>query len=172
MCVFCDGDSIAEWYERTSERVGEGWSLTHVDGDVPWTYTTGLIEHHGHPELVVVGPGPERAAQLLDALAWAVDDGARFSAGEVWVDDGESVTFGEVHPRQFEFGLMAAWELYYELEGWAPGPPQALQVRPPDTWFCPSHRADLAECDLSQQVDVLHPRLNRAQRRALERRRR
>lgn len=54
------------------------------DGDSPdYAFTVGLAHTWQHPEVVVVGLAEEVAQDLLNAVADMIDEGARFSAGQV-----------------------------------------------------------------------------------------
>ncbi len=89
MCDACDagiGDDPVQvrqwldqqdaWYRDTIRRVG--WAIQHVDADrsaTAFAYTVGLAGFE-HPEIVVFGLGPSRAATLLNYLGELVRSGA------------------------------------------------------------------------------------------------
>ena len=109
--------------------------MTHVNGDAthpPWTYTIGLLDGFGHPELIVVGLACESACALLNALADRVAAGCRFAAGEWFVGGDYTLGFRPVHDTRWESGLFAKWHHYYECVGYPDEDPVALQVVWPD----------------------------------------
>lgn len=170
MCVICDGATEDEFLFDLYGKIDRyGWAVIAVEAshDTPnWSYTVGLSDGFGHPELVVVGLQPYDAQRLLNLIGGHVRRGERFDAGTRLAvpQAGVEVHLGEVHPAQWEHGVFAMWEGYYE----ALGPPhpdeQAIQVLlPTGSGGGRPHMRHL----LSRPDDVLHqPRPNRAQRRA------
>lgn len=56
MCLQCDGYSYeqAMLHLDLTIRV-HGWSLVDATESLPWSYTIGLTESYGHPELMMIG---------------------------------------------------------------------------------------------------------------------
>src|SRR3546814_19040579 len=70
MCAICDGatyDEMLAGLHGVVERFG--WAVQGVEASTPWTYTIGLTERFGHPELVLVGIDISLAMNILNALA-------------------------------------------------------------------------------------------------------
>lgn len=67
-----------------SDLEGVGWTVAAVTGDVTgndWAYTVGLDQHHGHPELLLVGLPAPLAGAVVQTLAEWVASGARLPVG-------------------------------------------------------------------------------------------
>lgn len=133
MCSICDGathEEVRLQLHHTIQRTG--WAIQCVEaepGGTPWVYTIGLSAAAGHPELVIMGPEPLRAAVGIDALATRILAGERFEPGSKGLDAaGVHVHLVKVHPTHLRSGLLAAWTDYYGVFG--PPPPrfEALQV--------------------------------------------
>ena len=134
MCEACEARELDEMVGRLRcEIATQGWTITGLEpepGDVPWVYTVGLAASHQHPELVVAGLPALAGELLIDLLARRVTEGERFDH-ESTVELGElDFTFGWVHPRHFERGVLDLWQPLMEqctnhLR------PQAIQVFPP-----------------------------------------
>src|SRR3546814_5333971 len=65
-----------------------GWAVQGVEASTPWTYTIGLTERFGHPELVLAGIDISLAMNILNALADRVAGGEQLRPG------GPNVTVG------------------------------------------------------------------------------
>jgi hypothetical protein len=59
-----------------------GWHATGVLANPPFTYTTGLTETHGHPELVIAGVDSGMAHPILVTAVKMIEDGGRFTPGD------------------------------------------------------------------------------------------
>jgi hypothetical protein len=84
MCWKCDHpeSTIEEWLEAIhTTMVEHGWAVQYVEDDRrPYAYTVGLHDR-GLPELLMTGVSPQRAVQLLNAVAEYVVKGGRPTPG-------------------------------------------------------------------------------------------
>jgi hypothetical protein len=170
--------SIDRWIdERRWQLIGVGYG--DPPSPVPWTYTIGLAEGYGHPELFTVGACCYTCSgSLLNALGDRVAAGERFdeaSREPIVVDDrGVDV---ELHLRPVEGRALvgdwfAMWHRYYWSKPYEGPPLSVVQVVLPDRdgrfpWE--------PGCDpvtaLRQQVRDQPPSPNRAMRRRTRHRR-
>jgi len=114
MCCMCDGWTLDEAQADLNDRKQRfGWTLQGVEGARPWTYSIGLTERFGHPELVMAGVPIDAAGAMINAL------GHRIAAGEDLIDgdhlwEGEiELEVGGVHPVHIADGLVGQWEEHY-----------------------------------------------------------
>lgn len=166
----CDGatrDEVRLGLHRTIRRCG--WAIQCVEtepGEAPWAYTIGLTAAVGHPELVVIGLEPSRAAVGIDALAKRVLAGERCTPGPHGLEvAGLHVHLVEVHPSHLQAGLLASWVDYYAHFG--PPPPRfsALQILVPTQLLTPKGAGVQPRLDRPETcIRVSQP--NRAERRA------
>ena len=180
MCMMCDGFSAEDVVALEGARIAEyGFTMVGVTarepGDVgyEWTYTLGLLDAVGHPELVLAGPETESAARLLGAIARDVLAGERFAPGDQLGVPPHAVRFGAVDPIQYALGTFASW--YQNREAGHLSAPQleAVQVFAPDDWFCACHQGrqpDLSDPKVRLYATGTGPMANRAERRARARR--
>lgn len=73
--------------EKILHNVEEyGWQVCHIfdaDGNEPYfSYTLGLYETFGHPELIVIGQKRELCQTILNNLGEHIKDGDKFVAGQ------------------------------------------------------------------------------------------
>ena len=118
MCKMCEGFSQEQMLADDAAIIAEhGYLVTGVgDGDPPhWTYTVGLLDLVGHPELIVAGPHFEVAGALLNLVGREIVAGRSFGPGDTMdlPDDG-SVRFGGVHPIQHRLGTFNVWHALAE----------------------------------------------------------
>ena len=112
MCRLCDGDS---WEDVLAERelrlAVYGYVMCGVVDDdcEPWIYTVGLLDAVGHPELILAGAEPEASAAILAELSERILAGDRFGAGAKTRAAGDAVSFGVVHPVQYENTTFNQW---------------------------------------------------------------
>ncbi len=175
MCIMCEGSSREESLARFAATIDEhGFMTVGVHGapdgsggadDPDWAYTVGLLDHAGHPELIIAGPAHDAAGRLLGQIGRRVLAGERFEAGDgLRIPEGVA-RFGEVHPIQYRLPTFAAWHGLAEI-GVVRSELRALQVIVPTAWFCPVHGAGQPQLALEhERVGVARP-LNRAARRA------
>ena len=133
MCDICDGMTYEESYERTRRLIEDErwWTLEAVEGSgdsLSWTYTIGITQLLGHPELVVVGLDHEEAGRLLNQLGERIRAGAVLGPGPE-TDRVAGLTFGPVAGEQWtQRSTFAGWHGYYDWRG-APRPERsAVQV--------------------------------------------
>ena len=167
MCTRCEGYND-EQVERKFDLMIDvhGFAMTQVQkhGEHGWTYTMGLRDRFGHPDLLIVQVRPDVQAELAQSLGQMVVDKGRIDHQVLLVSDIELVA---VDPRHFRDGLVAEWANYY---GRLPGEGDFLQVMPGPSLLCEccQHR--------TQRLDDPAPlrlyRKNRQQRRAEQRHRR
>jgi hypothetical protein len=119
MCFMCDGGTMQEWCDDTARRIHEyGFTLMCVDGRrSSWTYTIGLVETFGHPELVITELS-DYAPEILTHLVHDVRRGERFEVGAPDASvHGIPLRVGAVHPTQWIHGRFNMWEEYYGHRG-------------------------------------------------------
>ena len=166
----CDGATREEVrldLHRTIQRCG--WAIQCVEADrrkASWAYTIGLTAAVGHPELVVIGLEPTRAAGGIDVLARRILAGERFTPGCHGLEvAGVHVHLVKVHPNHLRSGLFAAWIDYYAHFG--PPPPrfEVHQVVVPTPLPGPGTVTEQLHLDRPETcLSVSQP--NRAERRA------
>lgn len=73
MCMLCEGASAQDVLDGFRSRIAEfGFTMVSVGGgSSSWTYTIGLLENFGHPELVVTGLCP-KMIKLIDGDGWVL----------------------------------------------------------------------------------------------------
>lgn len=182
MCMICDGFSAEEALAAHDALIAEhGFTMIGVtphrseDGGALWTYTLGLLDAVGHPELVVAGPDLGSSAELLGTIARDVLAGGEYGPGDVIGDAPHAITFGAVDPVQQELGTFTTW---FEMKaaGYLSAPRfDAVQVFAPDAWFCACHQGrqpDLSDPKVRIEAVGHAGTANRATRRARARDRR
>ena len=101
-----------------------GWALVQVEGDVTsWSYTVGLTENYGHPELAMTTVRLELQSAVIHRLVEGIVETGHLDLDLVAERDLELV---EVHPTRFVQEWFGTWSNRYE--------------RPPHRWF-PADRA-------------------------------
>jgi len=158
MCLSCDGYSDEQIKRGIDLAIRTyGWSMSQIEDDLPWSYTIGLGESFGHPELVVLDLKLSAAAELLWAIVSMVEEDGCLDPGEL---KRLGVSVVPVHPRHLGSELFAQYSWYYDR---APEEGSFLQIIPPDHWFCECHRNSVRRLDTA--VLPARPSLNRAERR-------
>ena len=109
-----------------------GWHCVTVPADTEgpgFTYSIGLTENYGHPEVIVIGLSVENGPLVINAIGEVIrDDRVRFHAYERAdsVIEGYPVVFLPVEPRFYEdFAGLARW--FYSGDGF-----ELLQCAWPD----------------------------------------
>ncbi|MGH9126996.1 MAG: DUF4262 domain-containing protein [Acidimicrobiales bacterium] len=149
-----------------------GWAIQGVEGsptNAQWAYTIGLVEHYGHPELVITSVAFETAAWILHELVAGVSDGQPLQAGARVVVANVRLEVVAVHPRQFDHGVFNSWFDQYRAFRDCGMELSALQVLLPAEAFCEFHGHHQPRLDRPEQV-LEYPDRNRAYRRAQLRR--
>jgi hypothetical protein len=171
MCLQCDGYSFEEAMQALDLQIRvHGWALVQVrdddDGTV-WSYTIGLVENFGHPELTMIDVEPEHQAHVIRSLADGIAASGQLPPTFVVA---ERVRLVDVHPDHVRSDLFATWANRY---GSHPKPGLMMQVLLPDDAFCECHVGAGRKLD---QPGPLPPnpftqrRPNRAERRRRNRR--
>jgi len=165
MCLLCDGYSEQQVMQQIDLAIRvHGWQLTQVEDEhLPWTYTIGLLETYGHPELLVVDLKPDAEVALLQALVEIIQQHGSLPPDEL---GRRGLAVVPVHEAHLSTSLLASWSRYY---GRCPAPGSFLQVLPPSSWFCECHAHAGRRFD---RVDPQPPPPNRAARRAVARQKR
>ena len=136
MCDICNGISIEEQFEKIEDDIDEhGFSLMAVEAGPdhpPWTYTIGLVERFGHPELSLLGVPLAVAYLATSRLAERVVAGKRIEPGVDVFVDGVRVHVGRVGEGLWEGDMFAMWHRYYDVwaDDVAPPSPSALELVP------------------------------------------
>jgi Domain of unknown function (DUF4262) len=113
-----------------------GWALVQVrddDDGTAWSYTVGLVENFGRPELTMIDVDLEHQARVLTSLADGIAATGKVPAT---VMRGERLQLTEVHPDHVASNLFNTWANLY---GTHPEPGMVLQVLLPDDAFCDCH---------------------------------
>jgi hypothetical protein len=152
VCVICDGASEEEVLTGEFMRIAvHGFTMVGIEATPPWTYTIGLVRSFDHPELVVTGLPDDSAAHVMTRVVARIRQGERFtvSSPPVSLCNCTTVTFGMVHPAQWDQGRFDHWLRYHRWAGDEPPIREAVQVLwdkdgrfPPALDFCPVHGPD------------------------------
>jgi hypothetical protein len=141
MCRICEGRNQEDLLAEDAAIIAEhGYLVTGVgDGDPPhWTYTVGLLDRFGHPELIVAGPHLEVAGALINLVGREIGDGRSFHAGDVLALPGDtgSARFGRVHPIQYRLATFNVWHWLAHREVVSSTALEAVQVFAPRESIC------------------------------------
>src|SRR5947209_6271559 len=120
MCLICDGFTHEEAHSGEFVRIAMyGFTMIAVGGSPTWTYTIGLLQSFGHPELVMTGLSPGDSADLITAVVELIREGAVFDAASppLTVCSCTEVAFGDVHEEQWLQGRFDGWLGYYDWLG-------------------------------------------------------
>ena len=161
MCLQCDGYS----YEQTMLALDltirtYGWQLTQVTAEMPWSYTIGLLESYGHPELMIYGVELDTQNTVIRKI---VDPIVQTGSVDHAFLERQGVTLVEVHPNHLAGDWFGTWSNFYER---TPPPGSFLQIVTPGDWFCECHRHSMPHFELPGPIRSG----NRAERRARRRR--
>jgi hypothetical protein len=138
-------DNAVSWmYASIRAR---GYGLVTMPGPATWSYTVGLTEMTGHPELVVAQVKPETADALLSELAPRVLRGEVMNPDTIVEVGDYTFPIGAVHQTRLDAGLMPVWTAYAARYGVA-AHLRALQVQMPDDWYCRCHAGSQPRLDL------------------------
>ena len=166
MCLECDGYSHDAALHALDLRIRvHGWTLLQVgDESSAFTYTVGLLESYGHPELIILDVKRGLQVELLTRLASSIATTGRMS--DV-VTTLERLRFVEVHSSQMQPNHFAMWAERY---GHLPAAGDVLQVLLPDDAFCGQHVGAVTRLDRPRLTPSPFGHPNRAQRRQRKRR--
>jgi hypothetical protein len=111
-----------------------GWQLHQITDRNPWSYTIGLLESYGHPELMVTGVRFETQNTMIRKI---VDSIEKTGSVDQPFLDRQGVELVEVHPNHLAGDWFGTWSNFYER---LPTPGSFLQIVPPPDWFCECHQ--------------------------------
>lgn len=161
MCLECDGYSFEEAMQALDLQIRvHGWSLTQVGTGVgAFSYTIGLLESYGHPELVVLDVVETTQQSLLRTLVSHIVEDGDVPAAMLAATGLRCLPVHEFHLRDDRF--FGGWANRY---GRLPLPGEVLQVVVPDSAFCECHVGAQRRLDLAAPAREYRPP-NRAERR-------
>ena len=177
----CDCPSNDELFRSIDRWIDERrWQLISVGFEEAsgsrWTYSIGLIEGFGHPELVVAG------GCCAACGGWVINQlGDRIAAGERWpmptdepvpLDGGPLVHLRPVPDECWTADWFAAWVSYYGSKSYAPPAPAAVQVVVGDAGGRFPWEPGCDEAMAASQRMPLAPVMSRSMRRRTARHRR
>jgi hypothetical protein len=164
MCKRCEGyseEEVQRSYDLTIKVHGFVRLQIQNPTGSDWTYTMGLAENFGHPDLLCVQIEPAAQADYIHAVGAMVVDEGLPDPGELDELDLELVP---VHPCHLQGGLVAMWVIRY---GRLPVEGDFLQVVPGPSHFCECHGSSMQRLDDPEPLRLAGP--NRAARRAQRR---
>lgn len=135
-----------------------GWHCVHVLGEDPYepfSYTVGLFQTYGHPELLIYGLSREFAHAVLTTVADAAANGTAMNLNEPTdaLLEGYSCVFVSVPPAEYpEHVGFARW--YYDGDSF----PVEQVVWPSQAGFFPWHPDASVEFRAAQPVLGQHER--------------
>ena len=142
MCLRCDGYSEDDVLRAIDLNVRvHGFHICAVEDARPWTYTIGVLQTTGHPDLVVTDIESRQAGRLLWWIYERIDESGRLDAAEL-TENGIRIV--PVHRAQPHDELFGTWIQHY---GRDPQIGEILQVLPPPEWTCPTHRHAMTRLD-------------------------
>jgi len=161
MCIECDGYSHETAMQALDLQIKiHGWVVVQVgDDENVFSYTIGLVENFGHPELVVVDVDRRYQQGLINELAEGVAANGRLALDR---PSTRGVSCVGVHPNHLHGDYFGMWAARY---GELPQPGQVLQVLLPDRFYCECHAPVVRRLDQPDSTPPVGPTLNRAQRR-------
>jgi hypothetical protein len=161
MCLQCDGYSFEQTMLALDLTIRTyGWQLTQVTDAMPWSYTIGLTESYGHPELMIYGVKLDTQDMVIRKIVSSIETTGRVDQPFL---DREGVELVEVHPNHLAGDWFGTWSNFYER---TPPPGSFLQIVPPPDWFCSCHQHSIARFDQPGPIRIG----NRADRRRRGRR--
>lgn len=160
MCLQCDGCSHEEAMRALDLQVKvHGWSVVQVgDEHAAFSYTVGLVENFGHPDLIVLDVDRAYQYALINEIAKGIATTGRPALDRPLT---EGVRCREVHTNHLTSEYFAMWATRY---GGLPRPGQMMQVVLPDRAFCACHKHAVRRLDRPYSTPTVQ--LNRAQRRS------
>lgn len=136
-----------------------GWSVVQVgDEHAAFSYTVGLVENFGHPDLIVLDVDRAYQYALINEIAKGIATTGRPALDRPLT---EGVRCREVHTNHLTSEYFAMWATRY---GGLPRPGQMMQVVLPDRAFCACHKHAVRRLDRPYSTPTVQ--LNRAQRRS------
>ena len=170
-CAECA--AVADHASQMIETTGCGVVSSGPAGDRSITYTIGLLETFGHPELVITSVDGAEALRTLtpfvNLLRHGFDGPRMFLHDEPAQDsDREFCRFIAVNHRHLTDGTFCAWWDVYQRRAITPPELQVIQIVVPDSSFCSVHQGGQWLLDGSMPDGPPTVRLGRAERRAAE----
>ncbi|HQY85205.1 MAG TPA: DUF4262 domain-containing protein [Ilumatobacteraceae bacterium] len=161
MCLQCDGYSHESAMQALSLTISiHGWAVVQVgDDDSAFSYTIGLVERFGHPELIVVDVDRRYQHRLINELAQGIAASGRPALDR---PSTRGVRCVEVHANHLHADYFGAWASRY---GTLPQPGQVLQVLLPNSAYCECHAPAVRRLDRPDPTPAAPAPLNRAERR-------
>ena len=161
MCLQCDGYSHEAAMQALDLQIKiHGWVVVQVgDDDLAFSYTIGLVENFGHPELIVLDVARRHQQGLINELAEGIAANGRPALDR---PSTRGVCCVEVHNNHLHGDHFGMWAARY---GALPQPGQVLQVLLPDIAYCECHADAVRRLDRPDSTPPAQPHLNRAQRR-------
>jgi hypothetical protein len=166
MCLECDGYSHEEAMQALDLQIRvHGWALVQVQDDTTsWSYTVGLVEHYGHPELSLIDVDYEYAARLMHELVAGITTRGAMSP---WPIRREGLQCIEVHPDHLRGDLFGTWSNRY---GRLMKPGEMIQVLLPAGAYCEFHATVARRLDVPGATPSAPRTPNRGERRRRARR--
>jgi hypothetical protein len=147
MCLECDGYSFEEAMQALDLQIRvHGWVFQQIGtGAGSFSYTIGLLENYGHPELVVLDVWDDMQASILTALAAGIVEDGQLRAGDLAVTGVRCAEVDPIHLRDDRY--FGTWANRY---GRLPVAGEVLQVLLPDSAFCDGHVGLMRRLDLPE----------------------
>lgn len=167
MCVICNGMTEQESDATMQTMIDvHGYYIQMVRGpDHPeWSYTIGLQEAIGHPDLICIDVETSLQEALLSDIGRSIIDGFPPTKAELRAADIELLP---VHPSHLAGDLVAQWR---RRQNRLPAEGDFLQILPGLSYFCSCHAGRLQRLD-GPTIRIANRGPNRQQRRAARRRR-
>lgn len=170
MCLQCDGYSYEEAMQALDLRIRvHGWVLQQVvddDAGITWSYTIGLVENYGHPELAMLDVKASEQNRVLRLLVDGIVRHGAISDAMVTLERLEVV---DVHLDHLQSELFGTWGNRY---GFLPPPGSFRQVLLPSSAFCACHADAVTRLDKPGPLPPRYASQERRPNRAERRRRR
>lgn len=129
MCAICDGQTYEEHLAGMHERIGRfGFTMVGIEPSPdhpPWIYTVGLVEHHDHPEMAILGVPVEVSYAVLTALSRKVLRGTRIKKGEMARVNGVRYHIDAVPDGLWDGDMFNQW---WEYDSWR----DDMNLEPPE----------------------------------------
>jgi hypothetical protein len=113
-----DPDRFDETERRVVENVKKyGFHVWHVSpsaDDDGFSYTVGLFDSYGHPEIVIFGQKVDWRNSMIDFIVEQIVEGKRFGTGELYPDliEGFQCRFDSITSDR-SYRDFLGWDLWY-----------------------------------------------------------
>ena len=125
-----------------------GWFLQMVTDAVPFSYTVGLTESFGHPELMMIGMELDRQSSVIRRIVEPIEQTGHVDTADV---AAAGITLVDVHDNHLDGDWFGTWVRRY---GHLPPAGAYLQVVPPAEWFCSCHQHSTPRFDRPGPIRV------------------